>query len=974
MFVNLATRSYYSIMLSSISIDEIILFALENKQKHVCLIDKTVMYGVMEFYHKAIQHSLQPIVGISVNEKGKEIYLIAKNYSGYQQLCKISSFLAQQPDGKWQYLLNDDLILVAENINDYQLKHKFNFVDLAFHEAFFAKKEDYKKYKALLAIQQDKMFHEVTDNKKIMTKYLLTEKEAEQLFSQNQLANLEKLINLVNLKIPLNKTHHFVKFDDKQDSFKLLKEKCKQGLIAKIGDKVPKQYLERIEYELKIIHQMNFDDYFLVVQDYVNFAKKNKIMVGPGRGSAAGSLVSYVLNITNIDPIKNNLVFERFLNSVRTTMPDIDVDFMDNRRNEVVDYLFKKYGNNRVAHIITFQKIKIKTAIRDIARILDIDLKIVNLICKSLTVEAEIDLDNEIKNNKKIKTLVDSYKQLFSLARYLLGLPRQIGVHAAGVVISDKPLCEVIPTTLSAEQTLTTQYSMEYLEMNGLIKMDILGLVNLSIISDCLNLIEKHQHKKVDIDKIPLDDSKVFNMLQKGETLGIFQLEGYGMTKVVVKIKPKTIEDISIASALFRPGPQENIPAYLENKKYPQMINYINQKIKPILESTFGIIIYQEQVIQIVQEVANYPLSQADLFRRAISKKNVDKLVDIQKQFIQAAIKNKYTKEDAEKIFNYVFKFAFYGFNHSHSYAYSTISYQMAYLKCFYPLEFFTCLLTYNNGLFSKINQYISEAKKHGIIVVQPSITNSSFDFSICKGKINFGFLAIKGIGIETIKKIITARKNHQDKFNNIIDIITILAKNGIGVNTLEILTKAGCFDQLFTKEIPNRITLLQNLEGIYVSLKTYTKKYGQLKQISIKTIPTTSKTTDQDNMDQLSLIGISFSQHPIVNIKQKNKQWNQNNLASIVNNPSDLKTYQVLVRILKVRKVKTKNNVNMAWISCDDESAIVSSVMAFNNVLQSPNGQFLTDNNFLLLTISKSSQNLKIVSIDEKIKVDIGG
>lgn len=756
------------------------------------------------------------------------------------------------------------------------------------------------------------MFHEVDDNKEIMTKYLLSEEEANQLFTKQQLSNLEKLIKLINLEIPLNNKNNFVKFDSKQDSFKLLKEKCKQGLINKVGEKVQKQYLERLEYELKVIHQMNFDDYFLVVQDYVAFAKQNKIMVGPGRGSAAGSLISYVLDITNIDPIKNNLVFERFLNSARTTMPDIDVDFMDNRRNEVVDYLFKKYGNDHVAHIITFQKIKIKTAIRDVARILDIDLKVVNLICKTLTVEAEIDLDAEIKKNKKIKAMVDSYKQLFTLAKYLLGLPRQIGVHAAGVVISNKPLCEIIPTTLSADQTLTTQYSMEYLEMNGLIKMDILGLVNLSIISDCINLIDKQQNKKINIDKIPLNEPNVFKMLQKGETLGIFQLEGYGMTKVVVKIKPKTIEDISIASALFRPGPQENIPLYIENKQHPQSINYINPKIKPILESTFGIIIYQEQVIQIVQEVAKYSLSQADLFRRAISKKNVDKLVDLQKQFIQAAIKNNYLKEDAEKIFDYIFKFAFYGFNHSHSYAYATISYQMAYLKYFYPLEFFTCLLTYNNGSFSKINQYILEAKKYGIIVAQPSIVSSSFDFSICNNKIVFGFLAIKGIGYETIKKIITARQQHQDSFNNIINIITILAQNGIGISTLEILIKAGCFDQLFTKEIPNRTTLLKNLESIYVSLKTYTKKYGQLKQIKIETYPTSPQTINQDNLDQLSLLGISFSQHPIINIKQKHPELNLNNLAKIINEPTNNKTYQVLVRILKVKKVKTKNNVNM--------------------------------------------------------------
>ena len=400
-------------------------------------------------------------------------------------------------------------------------------------------------------------------------------------------------------EIYLDENNYIGEFDPNKNSYLLLQERCRQGLIKRLGDKVKKEYIERIDYELGVIHNMGFDDYFLVVQDYVAFAKQNNIAVGPGRGSAAGSLVSYVLEITDIDPIKYGLIFERFLNSHRKTKPDIDIDFMDNRRQEVIDYLFAKYGKDKVGHIITFQKIKIKTAIRDIARILNIDLSIVNMICKSISDWFDTDLDEVIKEKKVVANYVAKYPKLFELARFILGLPRQIGTHAAGIVICNKPLHDVVPTTLSSEGINTIQYSMEYVESCGLIKMDILGLVNLSIINDCVDEINKTAQHKFDINKIPLDDQKVFKQLSLGNTLGIFQLESPGMTNVVRKIQPQSIEDISIASALFRPGPMKNIPQFLENRAHPETIKYLHPSLKPILQETYGIIVYQEQIIQI---------------------------------------------------------------------------------------------------------------------------------------------------------------------------------------------------------------------------------------------------------------------------------------------------------------------------------------------------------------------------------------
>jgi DNA polymerase-3 subunit alpha len=430
-----------------------------------------------------------------------------------------------------------------------------------------------------------------------------------------------------------------------------------------------------LQKELQIIDQMHFNDYFLVVQDYVAFAKRNGILVGPGRGSVAGSLVAYVLGITEIDPIQHDLIFERFLNPSRQTMPDIDIDFMDNRRNEIIEYLFERYGTQHVAHIITFQRMKAKMAVRDVGRILGIELPIINNISKLISMQYDLDLVGAIDKNKQLASFAAKYETLFDIAKKILNFPRQIGLHAAGVVITDTRIDDILPVQSATDGINCTQFSMEYLEPIGLIKMDILGLVNLTTINETIKLIKKQQSKNIDLSQINLNDARVFNELTSGHTIGIFQLESPGMQNLIMKIKPKSIEDISITSALFRPGPQKNIPTYLKNKTNPNSIQYLNDDFKEVLSSTYNIIIYQEQVIEIVQRVAGFSLADADLFRRAISKKNADKLSQLKEQFIHGGKKNKYSETELNKIFDFIYEFANYGFNHSHSLAYSYISY-----------------------------------------------------------------------------------------------------------------------------------------------------------------------------------------------------------------------------------------------------------------------------------------------------------
>ncbi len=968
MYINLKTRSYYSMAISSISIDDIVNFATKNKQEYVSLIDINVMYGALEFYSKAKAAGLKPIIGLSFFINNEEYIFIAKNYNGYIKLCGMSSCVCHNKDLDPLIYACDDLIVISKHELK-GFKNHFAPEQLALHEALFVNKQDYKKYKALLAFNQEVMYDDVQENQETANKYLLTQDEANKVFSKEQIETTNKLIKTIDLSIDLDKQNHFVKFSKQHSSHELLKERCRQGFIRRFGEKVEKKYIDRVNYELDIIHKMGFDDYFLVVQDYVAFAKQNNIAVGPGRGSAAGSLVSYVLNITDIDPLKYGLIFERFLNSERKTKPDIDIDFMDNRRQEIFDYLFSRYGQDKVAHIITFQKIKIKTAIRDIGRILNIELPTINMICKNISDWYDTDIEATVKEKKVLQDFESKYPKLFELAKFIMGIPRQIGTHAAGIVICDKPLDQVLPTTLSAEGTNTTQYSMEYIESVGLIKMDILGLVNLSIIADCVDEINKHASKKFDIDKIPLDDQKVFNQLTQGNTIGIFQLESPGMTRVVRQIKPKNIEDISIASALFRPGPQANIPLYLDNRKNPDKIQYVNEKLKPILAPTCGIIVYQEQVIQVLCEVANWTLAQADIVRRAISKKKLDKLLDIEKEFVSDASENGYSKDDANKIFQYLLRFASYGFNHSHSIAYALVSYQLAYLKTYYPREFYSCLLTYNNGATAKVAQYLHEAKQNGITILPPSINYSQAGFSLHNKKIIFGFGCLKGIGFETLNKIIKARGDK--KFKSINEAFQALSNAGVGESAVETLIKAGCFDELFDSAVPNRISLLTSLHDAYSSFKNVTAKYGKIGKTTYIKVEQTPQQTETDKKSQFAILGITFDKHPVEVIKNKNPEDYKDcfTLNYVMEQESKTNKYKVLVYINSIRKIKTKTGIDMAWISCEDETRLITNATCFSNILHDPiQSKMLDKQKFLLIEINKSSSSIKINKIIKEV------
>jgi DNA polymerase-3 subunit alpha len=604
---------------------------------------------------------------------------------------------------------------------------------------------------------------------------------------------------------------------------------------------------------------------------------------------------------------------------------------------------------------------KAKMAIRDAGRILGIELPIINSISKLISMQYDLDLVSAIKDSKALSSFATKYEELFDIAQKILNFPRQVGLHAAGVVVANTRIDDVIPTQSSTDGINATQYSMEYLEALGLIKMDILGLVNLTTINETIKLIKKEQSKNLDLSKVNLHDKKVFDQLTSGNTVGIFQLESPGMRNLIMKIKPTSIEDISITSALFRPGPQKNIPEYLKNKAHPQDIKYLNNDFKEVLSSTYNIIIYQEQVIEIVQRVAGFTLAEADLFRRAISKKNADKLSQLREQFIIGGQKNKYSENELVKIFDFIYEFANYGFNHSHSLAYSYVSYWMAYLKTHYPLEYFTVLLSSSANSVDKVSIYAQGARELNIKVTPPSINQSQYSFSIQNKSIIFGFDSIKGIGNETITKILEARNSSTDhKFSNYIQAIGKLCNASVGLKATETLIKVGAFDELL--EDKSRYFLLTNLPEIYQKATTITKTGEFIIKPVLKEVSETPTIKKELDDEQFNLLGISFVEHPMVEIKQKYDGNYQ--IKDLIEVTYSMDVIHSLVTLVSHRIIKTKTGQAMAFAKIEDDTKIVD-VAVFPGVFEKVKG-ILVNNQHYIVAVKANERGYQALSFKE--------
>ncbi len=685
---------------------------------------------------------------------------------------------------------------------------------VATNDVHYIEDEDYKMHKVLLCVQTGS---KITDENALEFKtnefYLKSATQMMELFGDTPEAieNTVKIAEQCNVEFEFDKVK-LPRFDiGERDHFEYFKEKCFEGLYKIFGSKVEQEYIDRLNYELSVINEMGYVDYYLIVADFVNYAKNNNIPVGPGRGSGAASLAAYCIGITGIDPIKYDLYFERFLNPERVSMPDFDIDFCYVNRQKVIDYVIDKYGADHVSQIVTFGTMAARGAVRDVGRALDIPYALCDKVAKLIPQSLGMTLNKALEISKDLKDLYDndaSIKELIDMSIKLEGMPRHASTHAAGVVISDKPVNEYVPLSVNDEATVT-QYTMNSLADLGLLKMDFLGLRNLTVISDTEKYV-RNENPDFDIEKIPLDDKETYNLMGKGFTDGVFQFESDGMRKVLRKLQPESIEDLTAIISLYRPGPMDSIPKYIENRHNPENIKYDTPLLKPILDVTFGCIVYQEQVMQVFRTLAGYSLGGADIVRRAMAKKKHDVMQKESEFFVKGAMERGISKETAQKIFNDMSSFSSYAFNKAHACAYSFVSYRTAYLKCHYPAQYFSALMTGMMDNISKITGYTSECKRLGIKILPPNVNYSMGDFVPEGNAIRFGLTAIKNLGVGLIERLVNERKQN-GKYADLYDFCYRNYSREFNRKALESLIKSGALDGL----ADNRRQMLYNIENV---------------------------------------------------------------------------------------------------------------------------------------------------------------
>lgn len=681
---------------------------------------------------------------------------------------------------------------------------------------------------------------------------------------------------------------------------------------------------ERMDYELGVINKMGFAEYFLIVSDFIHYAKRNDIPVGPGRGSAAGSLVSYALEITDLDPIRHNLLFERFLNPERVSMPDVDIDFCVERRGEVIDYVTQKYGADKVCQIVTFGTLAARNAMKSVARVYDIPFAQSNQWAQLIPAEPKIKIDDALKDGMELKKLYDTdptVKKLVDMAKAIEGLKNNTGMHAAGVIISKMPLEDIVPVEPSKEGLIVTEYTMIEDEHIGLLKMDFLGLRNLTIIHNALKMVEKRTGEKVDINNIPLDDEATFELLQRGDTDGVFQLESAGMKKLVKDLKPSVFEDLGALVALFRPGPLNSgmVDDFVQRKHGRQKIEYAHPDLEPILKDTYGTIVYQEQIMQIFQTLADYSLGQADNVRRMMGKKQLDKMAEQKGLFVQNSAKHGMTQKQAEELFEQIEQFAAYCFNRSHSAAYAFVAYQTAYLKAHYPVEYMSALLSSVSNDQEKTQLYIGECQKMGIKVLAPDVNKSNAKFTPDGDNIRFGLASIKNVGEGVIELIEKERETQDGEFKSLYDFCTRIDYKSYNTRTLESLIKSGAFSNIEK----SRKQLIENLEPLIASAKRQSEAKS-LGQASLFAGMTTSTGVDLDTYTltgsdeefddkqvqafEKEYLGFYVTSHPLSSIIDKLPFLTTHNIAELKDMPND-KPVTICGLLTQVRQIPTKKD-----------------------------------------------------------------
>ena len=869
--------------------------------------------------------------------------------------------------------LQDHGIAVQQTVNAGILRlHEETGIPLVCtNDAHYLTREDAAMQDTMICIQTGKLLDD-QNRMRFETDqfYLKSEAEMRELFPNHSEAidNTHKIAEMCNVEFEFGKYHlpEFKLPPGKTDSAAYFKELCLAGFAWRYPNGTEEQ-MQQLEYEMNVIRQMGFVDYFLIVSDFIGYAKRKGIPVGPGRGSAAGSMVSYCLNITDIDPLKYSLYFERFLNPERVTMPDIDIDFCIRRRQEVIDYVSRKYGEDHVAQIVTFGTMKAKAAIRDVGRVMNMPYAEVDNIAKQIPFALDMTLDKALELSKGFSDLYEGdsrVKNLVDMARKLEGMPRNSSTHAAGVVITRRPVYEYVPLATNDDLPVT-QYTMVTLEELGLLKMDFLGLRNLTILDDAVRMVQKKE-PDFSLAQIPDDDPEVFKMLCEGRTAGVFQMESAGMTGVCVGLKPQSIEDITAIIALYRPGPMDSIPRFIQCAQNPKLISYKHPLLEPILSVTYGCIVYQEQVIEIFRRLAGYSLGQADMVRRAMSKKKVKDIERERTAFIsgdpsrniKGCKANGISESVAQSIYDEIYDFASYAFNKAHAVSYAVVAYQTAWFKCRHTCEYMAALLTSVLDSQEKVAEYITECKENGIALLPPDINESGTTFTVSNGNIRFGLAALKGVGRSFVNSLLAEREK-AGRFTSFVDFCARMYDHDLNKRVLDSLIRSGSFDSMgcYRSQLLNIFEQVidsisrdrkQNLDG-QMDLFGGGGESSFVPEIELPAIPEfpASKLIEMEK----ETTGLYLSGHPMDEYREQVRRVHAVPIGSILSDGeadsqqrfSDGQRVTIAGVIASVKTKTTKSNNLMAYVVLEDPSGSME-LMVFSRTL-SESGSFLKAN-----------------------------
>ncbi len=938
------------------------------------LTDHNVLYGVPGFLKSCKAEGIRPIIGMEADcmyhEEIVPFVLLAKDNAGYADLMRLSSiinvkghctpehlkavsvhcFIIAYGEGGWLdgELVNGDpnrirekLEIMVQELPEFDMALSFQEASLwkdrnallkrlcmsmkirtcALNKIYYMNRNDSDAYMIMTGIRTQKTLGDPTLSR-ISGRYMLSAEEMESLYAAEDLRRTDEIALQCTADCVLEKTGlPEYPVPEGLTASQYLTQLCIAGLRKRLAGQESRTYAKRLKYELDVISRMHFDSYFLIVYDFIRYARKAGIYVGPGRGSAAGSLVAYCLGITQIDPLKYNLLFERFLNPERVSMPDIDTDIPDNRREEVIRYVYEKYGADHVADIITFGTLGARQVIRDVARVMNVSQRNVDLIARQIPKTVNVTLAEAWKQSERLRQNVNADQNLtnlWNMAMRLEGLPRHASIHAAGIILSDKRLTDVIPLTKLQSDMYTSQYTMQYLEERGLIKMDFLGLRNLSIIDGIVTKI-KADDPSFNIMNIPLDDPKVYDLFAQAETTGVFQFESEGMRSLLRKIRIRDFSEIADALALYRPSSMEQIPQYLENRRNPQNIRYPHPSLEPILKDTYGVLVYQEQVMLTAEKAAGFSLGKADVLRKAMSKKKEEEIRALKDDFVNGCVRNGYVRENAENLFALIAKFGGYGFNKSHAVAYSLVAYQMAYLKAEYPLYFYCSLLDSVVGDENKTIQYIEECRRRKIAVAYPDVNRSEASYIFEDGKIICPLTVVKGTGVRVSDAVITERA--KGPYEDLCDFTARILPYKVNRSQISSLIDAGALDGFGQ----NRRTMKNALDDVIQYAEIVQIRDGDeitldLGIVSRPTIVLMAENREERSENERNALGFCLGSSPVSILRQK-LGIREPQIAELKNMRGPVSGFAV---IRSVHTHRTKRGDMMAFLKLADDTGEV--------------------------------------------------